>query len=261
MNHDSPEPVRLEFTTDEGFGRRARLGVIVLESDQTIEAELRLLDLDGVVHYVARIANDAIVSPETLATMEARLPHAASLLPVEFGFDVIGYACTSAATLIGESGVEAAIRSVHPGVRCTSPVSAAVAAFRALGVERIGVVTPYTAAVTARVVGFLEGHGLTISAVGSFLEESDLVVARISEQAVANGVLRIGMSEQCEAVFVSCTSLRTSGIVSELEAQLGKPVVSSNLAFIWHLLRLAGVEDAMPGVGRLLGCRGERGDR
>ena len=52
-------------------------------------------------------------------------------------------------------------------------------------------------------------------------------------------------------MFVSCTSLRALGIVEDLEADLGIPVVSSNLAFGWHLLRLAGVEDAIPGLGRL----------
>ena len=53
------------------------------------------------------------------------------------------------------------------------------------------------------------------------------------------------------AVFVSCTSLRTFGIVADLEAELGGPVVSSNQALAWHLHRLAGVQDALPGFGTL----------
>ena len=34
---------RLKFTTDDGVGPRALLGLIVLESDQTVEAEVRSL--------------------------------------------------------------------------------------------------------------------------------------------------------------------------------------------------------------------------
>jgi maleate isomerase len=52
-------------------------------------------------------------------------------------------------------------------------------------------------------------------------------------------------------VFVSCTSLRLAEAVAEIEAELGKPVTSSNHAMAWHALRLAGVADALPQFGRL----------
>ncbi len=245
------ELVELAFESDEGFGHRARIGLIVLESDQTVEAELRRIDLKGVDWYHTRIANQLDVTRETLTAMEEGLPAAAALLPREFGFDAIGYACTSAATLIGESGVTKAIRSAHPGIACTNPISAAVAAFESLGVIRIGVVTPYTADVTVPIVEHFESAGLTVTAVGSFLEPSDLVVGRISERSIADAARHIAELEECDSVFISCTSLRSFGIVEDLEAELGIPVVSSNLALLWRLLRLAGVDDDVPGLGTL----------
>ena len=45
--------------------------------------------------------------------------------------------------------------------------------------------------------------------------------------------------------------LRTFGVIAGLEAELGRPVVSSNQAFAWHLHRLAGVQDVIPGLGTL----------
>ena len=54
----------------------------------------------------------------------------------------------------------------------------------------------------------------------------------------------------CDAVFLSCTNLRTLNVIPEIEARIGKPVLSSNQVLAWHLLRLAGchaVDDA-PGV-------------
>ena len=263
--------LRLAFGTDDGFGGRARIGLVVLENDQTVEAELRGLWPDGVTAFVTRIPMEDQVTPETLLAMEARIPAAAGLLPSTFGFDAIGYGCTSAATLIGEDGVDAAIRRAHPEVPNTNPMAAAVAAMGALGAARIGVVTPYSAEVTAGIVGHLTRKGLAVAVVGSFLEESDSVVARITEESVAAAVIQLVASDQAraepvretgaaragggagglDAVFVSCTSLRALGIVEDLEADLGIPVVSSNLAFGWHLLRLAGVEDAIPGLGRL----------
>jgi maleate isomerase len=55
-----------------------------------------------------------------------------------------------------------------------------------------------------------------------------------------------------DAIFISCTNFRTIGVLAALERDLGKPVVSAIQASFWHCLRLAGVEDAIDGYGRLL---------
>lgn len=244
--------VRLPFETDAGFGDRARIGLVVLETDQTIEAEARMLGLAGVDFYHSRIANDPEVTPETLSDMEQLLPVAAGLLPRQFDFDAVGYGCTSAATMIGEDRVAAALNHGHPDVPTSNPITAAIAAFRALGVGRIAIVTPYTVEVTTPVVDLFSDAGFTVPAVASFLESNDLVVARISEESVAAAVRTIAGEHECDAVFVSCTSLRTMGIIDGLEQEIGVPVVSSNVALFWHLLRQAGVDDPIPGRGRLL---------
>lgn len=250
-------PLRLDFALDEGAGERARIGAIVLQTDRTLEAELSQIRIDGVELYHSRIAMDVEVTPESLRSMEARLPEAARLLPRQFDFAAIGYGCTSAATLIGEPAVTAAIQAAHPGVPCTNPITAALAAFRALDVDRIAVVTPYSAEVTAPVIELFANEGISVTAVGSFLEESDLLVSRISEESVANAVSQIAtaseMAASCQAVFVSCTSVRAFGVIESLEANLGIPVVSSNLAFGWHLLRLSGIDDTIDGLGQLMG--------
>ena len=246
-----PELVPLPFDVDEGFGARARIGLIVLESDQTIEAEARLLDLDGVDIYHSRIPNAMEVSAETLTAMEQHLPAAAALLPHQLEFDAIGYGCTSAATLIGPDGVTAAIQSAHPGVACTNPISAAVAALRALGARRVAIVTPYTAEVTAPIARHFADSGLQISALGSFLEPSDLVVGRIAPNSVAEAARTIADRADCDAVFVSCTSLRLLASAAQIETEVGVPVLSSNMALFWHLLRLAGVSDELPQLGRI----------
>lgn len=49
----------------------------MLESDQTIEAEAPMLDLNGVDFYHSRIPMESEVTPTTLSDMEQRLPAAA----------------------------------------------------------------------------------------------------------------------------------------------------------------------------------------
>ena len=248
---------QLPFVTDDGFGQRARIGLVVLENDQTVEAELSSLWPDGVAAFATRIPMEDRVTAETLRAMEVRIPEAAALLPGLMDFDVIGYGCTSAATLIGEDRVSAAIRRAHPDVPNTNPITAVLAAMAALGAVRVAVVTPYNAEVTGGIVDLLTSRGLEVVAAGSFLEESDANVARITEASVADAVRGLVASadaspdRRVDAVFVSCTSLRAYGIAGALEAELGVAVVSSNLAFGWHLLRLAGIDDAINGMGRL----------
>lgn len=251
-SHRPPLIKRLDFTTDEGSGERARIGLLVLESDQTMESEFRFLaDMPGVSIYHARLSNDPIVTPETLAKMEAELPVAARLLPDYMGLASIGYGCTSGSTVIGEERVADILADIHPGVPSSNPLTAAKAALDAMGVKRLGLLTPYSPNVTeAMQLKFVEA-GIDVSVVGSFYEEDDQVVGKIDQKSILQAVLSVGQSEVCDGVFISCTSLRAAGIIDEAERVLSKPVTASNHALAWHLLRLAGIEDNLEGTGRL----------
>ena len=61
----------IPFSTAKVIGARARIGLVVLASDYTIEHEFRsMISIPGVDLFMARIANDPQVTPETLAAME-----------------------------------------------------------------------------------------------------------------------------------------------------------------------------------------------
>lgn len=250
----SPAPTirKLNYTSDSGAGARARIGLLVLESDQTMEDEARALSaVDGVALYHARLANDVVVTPETLANMERELPIAAGLIPAYMGLSAIGYGCTSGSTIIGEDRVASIMNHAHPGIPTSNPLTAAKAALAQLGVKRPALLTPYTPDVTLAMQANFAAAGLRVNLVGSFYEDSDLVVGKISPGSILQAILDVGSSDACDGVFVSCTSLRAADIIEEAEARLGKPVTASNHALVWHLMRLSGVEDAVPGRGRL----------
>ncbi|MCE8521336.1 aspartate/glutamate racemase family protein [Ruegeria pomeroyi] len=242
----------LAFETDAGLGQQARIGLIVLQTDQTIEHEFaRLFRGEGVALYHARIPNAMEVSPETLRQMQADLPRTAELLPPSFGFDAIGYACTSGATMIGEACVDEMIRAVHPGARTSNPLTACKAALSALGLRRIALLTPYPPEVTLEMQANLRAAGFETVAVASFNQSDDFTVARISAQSILDAVATIGARDEVEGVFVSCTSLRALDVIAEAEARIGKPVIASNQVLAWHLMRLAGLDGVPEGAGRL----------
>lgn len=243
---------KLPFVTDKGVGSRAALGLLVLETDQTIEDEFRAIwPASGVALYGSRLHNSPHITPETLKEMEGLIVPATELLPPMVDLSVVAFACTSGAMVIGEGRVAELIHSVRPKTAVTDPVTAAIAALRASGVKRVGLLTPYTADINMRLRSALIARGLEIPVMGSFNEADDDIVARITPEAILDAVVKLGQSDACDGVFVSCTSLRVAGIVEAAEAQIGKPVTSSNHALAWHMLRLAGINDEIPGFGRL----------
>ena len=238
---------------DAGAGGRARIGLIVLATDQTIEHEWRQIfhGLDGVAFYQSRIWNDVRITPETLSQMEGRLADSAAVIMPGLPLAALAFGCTSATMVIGEEGVFAKLREARPEPKPTPPITAAFAAFRAFGARRLAVLTPYRADVNARVRTFIEGRGYEIPAFGTFDEEDDLRAARISTRSIRDAAIELGRDPRVEAVFVACTSLRVAEIAAEIEQVVGKPVTSSNHAMAWHVLRLAGIADRLPQWGRL----------
>jgi maleate isomerase len=242
----------LPFTVDEGVAGAGALGVIVLKTDETVEAELRraFADPDAPV-FISRIQSAPTVTPETLAQMELDLPEAASLLPTEMNFRAIGYGCTSGATVIGPERVAELVRRSHPNALVTNPLSALRAACAALGIKRLGFVTPYVEDVTSAMRDALISGGLEIAAIASFEQVEERIVARITEESTRAAAVAMAQKAKCDAVFLSCTNLRAFKIIEAAEAEVGIPVLSSNSVFAWHLAHLSGV--AAPGLPGALG--------
>ncbi len=238
----------LDHESDGGAFAAGAFGLIVLRTDLTMEPELAPI-FAGLGLYHARIPNAPDITPATLAAMAEALPGTAALLPPEVG--VVGYGCTSGATVIGPERVAALVRGAHPQAQVTDPLSAVIAACAHLGVRRPGFVTPYVAEVSAAMRARLEEAGLTIAGFGSFEEGEDRAVAAIAERSTLAAIRAVAEMAPCDAVFVSCTNLRGLGIVEAAESATGVPVLTSNLALAWHMLTLAGLPTAGRAPGRL----------
>src|SRR5690606_29370914 len=107
-------------------------------------------------------------------------------------FDVIGYACTSGALVIGEDRIAARVRDALPGVKVTDPVTAARAALTALGATRLALLTPYIGTINHSLRNALMARGMDIPVMGSFNEPDDNTVARISADSIERAILDLG---------------------------------------------------------------------
>ena len=238
----------MKHELDEGAGGAAKLGLIVLSTDQTLEWEARriLCGHDANLMH-SRIESAPMVTPDSLRDMGGRLETAARLLPSPLR--AIGYGCTSASVMLGPAEVAGIVGRAHPETPVANPISAVAAALNALGARRVGLVTPYAPEVARPVAEFLGGAGFEIARETGFGEGDDRRVARIREQDTLRAIEHVGRG--VDAVFASCTNLRTLGVIDDAERRLGVPVVSSNSALIWHLLGLAGAGIPQSGPGAL----------
>jgi maleate isomerase len=244
--------MQMPHRIDPGIAHQARIGLIVLASDHTIEHEWRrMLDIEGIAVYHSRIANSPTINPETLKAMEAGLTAATDVILPGVPLDVVAYGCTSGAMVIGEDTVAERIRAARPNVAVTTPITGALAAMGALGARRIALLTPYIDRINRMMRGYIEERGIGVPVMGSFNNENDNEVACIAPESLRDAAVELAQEKSVDAVFVACTSLRLAAVVEEIEQRSGKPALSSNHAMAWHALRLAGYAKPVAGFGRL----------
>lgn len=231
---------------------RVAIGLIALASDTVSEPELyTFLPDEGVGLYTNRIPMPKVVTMDSLRQMESNLSVTVEDLVPDDELDVVAYGCTSGTISIGAEQVAAHIHAVKPEVACTDPITAGMKGLRALGCQRIALLTPYIDEVNAVVEAYITEHGFEIVTKGSFKQVGDPEICRIPPSAIYDAALSFAEAD-IDGVFLSCTGLRTSSILEPLEEALGKPVVSSNQALAWDALRLAGYNEPIEGYGQLL---------
>lgn len=228
-----------------------RLGLIALQADETIEGDLRRLMPDGAELMVSRVVSDVEVTRDTLAAMEGHLTAAAALFPKDMQFDVVGYGCTSGTAQIGAARIAGKVRAGTQAADITQPLSALVAACRFLGVRRLAFLSPYLAEVSARLREVLQEEGIATPVFGSFGVGTEATVVRIDAASITSAALALVEGVHVDAIFLSCTNLRTLDVIAPLEAQLGMPVLSSNQVLAWHMMELAGLPPGPRAPGRL----------
>jgi maleate isomerase len=138
-------------------------------------------------------------------------------------------------------GGEEEIRAAMAEAGCPHPVTssgAAVQALRAAGARRVSVATPYSKSLTHSLVTFVEEAGFEVASAHYLGLHRG--IAGVSQRTIRD-LVREADAMGADAVFVSCTSLRTYGTVSTLEAELGVPVFTSNQVSLWAALVAAGV--------------------
>jgi maleate isomerase len=198
-------------------------------------------DVSLYVTRTARLEDTAVTAElaEAVGDTKAVMPCVESLISSEPSS--VAYACTSGSFvggMAGESLLRTAMRQAGAKEAVTTS-GALLEALTHLGIKKLAIATPYNEELTRLLAGFLETAGIQVVKAGYLNSEQDIM--HIGYDAVRN-MAEIVDHPDADAIFFSCTNLRTFDIITELEEKYNKPVLSANQVTIWAALRAADIQ-------------------
>ncbi|GGM49311.1 decarboxylase [Longimycelium tulufanense] len=176
------------------------------------------------------------------------------------GVDAVVWGCTSGSFVFGWDGAAAQVAAVRAaaGAPASSTSFAFVHAAAQLGVRRVAVAATYPAEVAEHFVAFLAHAGIEVVAISCRGIITAAEVGTLTRQEVLDFVAAHD-HPAAEAVLVPDTALHTVAWLAELEATVGKPVLTANQVTAWEGLRLTGTHTPRRGLGTLFATAGPTG--
>ncbi|GAA1904318.1 maleate cis-trans isomerase family protein [Streptantibioticus ferralitis] len=173
------------------------------------------------------------------------------------GVRAVVWACTSASFVFGWAGAGEQVRELSrtAGLPASSTSFAFAHAVRALGVSRVAVAATYPEDVAGHFAAFLKEAGAeVVSSRGSGI----ITAAEVGTwgRAEVLRLVRSGDHPDAEAVLLPDTALHTAAWLGDLEAEVGKPVLTANQVTVWEGLRLIGADRVRSGLGTLFAAAG-----
>ncbi|GAB3241244.1 maleate cis-trans isomerase family protein [Mycolicibacterium hippocampi] len=168
--------------------------------------------------------------------------------------DAVMWACTSGSFVFGMEGAAEQVSAVSAaaGVPASSTSFAFVDALRHLGIGKVAIAASYPDDVAQHFVGFLSDGGVHVVSMGSHGIVTAAEVGTLEPSQVV-AMVTAADHPDAEAVLVPDTAMHTLAIIEELEAAVGKPVLTANQVTVWKGLELLGPVPALPGLGALFG--------
>ncbi|MDH3690224.1 MAG: arylmalonate decarboxylase [Gammaproteobacteria bacterium] len=235
---------------DRGRVWRSRIGFVLIATERNIEEEMPLMAPEGVGVHFTRVVMGREVNVENLAAQLDALADAAALIMPEDRVDVVCYACTSGTVVMGEENVIAQLQRGAPNSKATTLLTGVITGLRAVGARKIVVGTPYLDEINVAEEKYLRNCGFDVLDIQGMNLRFDEEMVRVAPDFLLEFAQAIDRPD-ADAVFISCGALRTIEVIDQIEQALGKPAISSNQAMMWHCLRLAGIDDKVPGYGTL----------
>lgn len=239
------------------MGNRKRVGIMMPAADGTAEPDFQMVlgARDIVVHgHRLRQGTDDISPAENFERMNSEIEPAARYLS-QVKLDAIAYCCTTGSFFKGPGWDQEMLQLITKasGVPAFATTPSVVEALHHYGAKKLSVITPYPEWNNLRLKEFMEAKGFEVLNVDPHPKPSSGAILAYEQDP--DEILEFGIEKcdpEADVLFCSCTDWRSLEAAERLEAATGKPVVTSNQATIWAVLRRLGVTEPIHGFGRLL---------
>lgn len=228
-----------------------KLGLIVPSSNTTMEAEVWKMASGWSTVHTARMRLQEI-TVDDLEKMEGQMLEAAGSL-ADADVDVIGYGCTSGSLFRGKDHDVEIEREIEEKTRipAVATAKAVVEAFNELQISRVCVATPYIEEINERVQRYLEQNSIDVLRIKGLDITHNSEVGNQDTNVAYELAKKVHMPE-AQGIFISCTNFRTIEVIGQLEEELKVPVISSNTATLWAMMKKTVSQRTLKGYGKLL---------
>ena len=241
------------------LGYRKLFGVIGPSTNTVVQPDFEAMRVPGVTNHYSRIfvtdpvaLSDADFMAGTKAISDNTLEAVRSVMTCKPDYLVMGM---SAVTFYdGVAGGENFRRRVVDvaGIDVSIGSASLVAALNAYGgIRRVSFVSPYYPVANAEVRRYLQESGFEVVRDVPLECRCWTDIAKVPPDRLVEVLAHLD-GPDVDALIQVGTNLSMVGLAAETEAQLGKPVIAINTATYWHALRANGIDDKVPGKGRLL---------
>lgn len=234
------------------MAQQIRLGVVVPSVNIVVEEWYPHAAPNGVSVHFARMLLGEGTSPERIVEMDREDGARAIRQLATCRPHAVAYGCTASSIIQGHAFDERLRGEITEitGAPATSATHSIFAACRALGMRRVTAISPYPEAVDAAEHRFFAEGGIETVAHACLGIADGFRLAEPGAEAILELALA-AWDPASDGLVAACLNFRSHLAIETIEARIGKPVVTSTQAVLWHLLRLAGVSAPISGCGRL----------
>lgn len=250
----------------DGWGSKARIGIITPHMDIVPEREFQTLAPRDVSIHAARVPLGWRSGPEPapigLNAVRAfadppDIDDAVELLAAA-PLDVIVYGFTSSSYLLGPGGDTdfcARLEGRSHGLPIVIPCRSVLLALQTLGINKLTMINPpwFPEELTRMGANYFRLSGVdvesAVSASGLATDQLSVTPEKVFEWVRSN------VPDSAECVFLGGGGLRAISVIAALEEDISKPVITANQVAFWHAVRLAGVKDSINGYGKIFDCQ------
>lgn len=245
-------------STRDSLGWRQKFGVLIPSTNTSVQPEFDAMSPPGVTNHTSRIRipNIALNNDEDFSRLIALIDAAQdeaveSILSCEPDRLVLGISAETFWDGLKASQALRARLEAATGLPVSMGSDACSAAFKALGVKRIAVITPYHPVGDKNVARFFEESGFQVRRIKGLRCASPVLIAHTSETELMESLRELD-GDDIDALVQVGTNLAMARLAAQAEVWFNKPVLAINTAIYWHALRDSGIHDKVAGFGCLL---------